>query len=132
MNRVVISMGSNIQPEAHIKQAKEKIAEQHRIVAESRLVETEPIGYLDQPHFVNGTILIETTMERESLKNWLSQLEGELGRVRTENRYGPRTIDLDIVVWNGELVDPDFCERDFLRDTVLEVWPNFKLVEGCK
>lgn len=127
MNRAVISLGSNIDPEAHIRKAREQIGLQHCILAESAIVETEPIGFTEQPNFLNGTVLIETDMDFVELDDWLHQIEKQLGRVRGSNRFGPRTIDLDIVVWNGRVVDQDIRERDFLRKSVLEVWPDLMI-----
>ena len=127
MNRVVIGLGSNIQPEENIEKARQMMRRRHRLVAESAFIETEPVGYSDQPHFLNGAVLIETAMGYEELEDWLKKTERTLGRVRGENKYGPRTIDLDIVVWNGKVVDPDVHERRFLRDAVLSVWPTLNI-----
>lgn len=124
MNRAVIGVGSNIEPDANIAAARRRIARAHKLLAESQFVETEPIGYDDQPNFINGVILVETDMDRETLKGWLGGVETDLGRVRSENRCGPRTIDLDIVVWNGSVVDEDVYVRPFLREAVLQVWPE--------
>lgn len=96
----------------------------HRLVRSSGFVQTEPVGYKEQPPFTNGAWLIETRMMLSELTEWLHILEDRLGRVRTENRFGPRTIDLDLVVWNGEIVDEDVFERDFLNKAVLEVLPG--------
>ena len=126
MNRVIIGIGSNINPQKNIETAQKMIAEKQLLLAQSQFVETEPIGYLKQLNFFNGVIFIETRYEREELKKQLKELEVKLGRIRTENKYGPRTIDLDIVVWNGEIVDADVYERDYLRNAVLEVWPGLK------
>ena len=127
MNRAVISLGSNIDPVEHIFKAREQISSQHTILAESSIVKTEPIGFIDQPPFLNGAILIETDMDFEKLNDWMHQIEDQLGRVRGLNKYGPRTIDLDIVVWNGEVVDDDVRARDYLRKCVLEVLPDLIL-----
>lgn len=127
MNQAVIGVGSNIDPLLNIGKAKEKIAEHWRIVAESRFVETEPIGYSQQPNFINGTLLIETSTDRRRLEHRLKLIEQELGRRRDGNRHGPRTIDLDLVVWNGCVVDGDVYTRDFLRDSVREVLPRIDL-----
>ncbi len=127
MNRAVISLGSNIDPEIHICKAKEQIGLQYRILAESTVVETEPVGFAEQPNFLNGTVLIETGVDFNELDKWLHRIEDQLGRVRGPNRYGPRTIDLDIVVWNGEIIDEDVQKRDFLKKGVLEVWPDLVL-----
>jgi 2-amino-4-hydroxy-6-hydroxymethyldihydropteridine diphosphokinase len=127
MNRVVIGIGSNIHPRKHIKLAREMIKTSHRIISESRFIETDPIGFKEQNRFINGVIFIETNMNQTSLENWLKNVEEELGRVRTSNKYGPRTIDLDIVVWNGNITDADFFRRDFLKTAVLEVIPNLAI-----
>ena len=127
MNRAVIGVGSNIEPEVNVPRARERIAERHVILAESPLVETSPVGYVDQPDFTNGALLLETRADRERLKADLKAIEVLLGRRPGMNRYGPRTIDLDIVVWNGEVIDPDLYTRDYLREAVLAVLPDLKL-----
>ncbi len=124
MNQAVIGIGSNIQPEANIAKAIEKIAESHRILNESRFVVTEPLAERDQPDFVNGAILIQTSMGHEDLKAWLKELENDLGRTRGTDRYDSRTIDLDIVVWGGMIVDEDVYEREFLKAAILEICPQ--------
>jgi 2-amino-4-hydroxy-6-hydroxymethyldihydropteridine diphosphokinase len=123
VNEAVVGTGSNIEPERHIALARDALAKDHVLLCESRFVRTAPIGVTDQPEFTNGVFLIATTMTRESLKAYLKRTEDRLGRIRTGNRYGPRTIDLDIVVWNGEIVDQDYYDRDFLRHAVAEVLP---------
>ena len=123
---MVIGAGSNISPEVHIPLARERIRNAHTLIAESDWVLTQPIGFKDQRDFLNGVFLIETEMNRDELVGWLHQAETELGRVRTSNKNGPRTIDLDIVVWDGEIIDPDFKTRDFLRQAVYQVWPELK------
>lgn len=127
MNRVVIGVGSNIDPDKNIPAARERIAREHKVFAESQFVETEPVGFEDQPNFVNGAVLIGTQMERDELNDWLHEVERELGRVRGENRFGPRTIDLDVVVWNGEIVDGNVYDRPFLRQAVLELRPDLSI-----
>ncbi len=127
MNRAVIGIGSNIQPENHVPKAIEKIAQAHRIVRQSRMVETLPIGSLDQPHYLNGALLIETMMEHDELKLSLKRIESDLGRVRGKDKNEPRTIDLDILVWGGQIIDHDVYERKFLREAVLEVYPTLEI-----
>jgi len=127
MNQAVIGIGSNIQPKANIEKAIKRIAESHRILNESRFVETEPLAGRDQPNYMNGAILIQTSMGREELKSWLRELERELGRIRKSDRYDSRTIDLDIVVWDGKIVDEDVYEREFLKTAILEVCPGLNI-----
>ena len=126
-NEVVIGVGSNIDPEININRAKRSLAEKHTLLKSTTLIETEPIGYKDQDNFLNGAFLIETEMTIEELKSWLKELEQQLGRTKTENNYGPRTIDLDIIVWNGKVVDDEVYERKFLLDSVKELLPDISL-----
>ena len=127
MNRVIIGIGSNIQPTENIARAKNRIVQSHPIVRESRFVETKPIADETQPNYINGAILIETTVDRGTLKGLLRDIESDLGRRRGGDRYNARTVDLDIVVWNGQIVDEDVYEREFLRAAILEVWPDLKM-----
>ena len=90
-------------------------------------METEPLAGRDQPNYMNGAILIQTSMGLEELKSWLRELERDLGRIRSTDRYDSRTIDLDIVVWGGEIVDEDVFEREFLKAAILEVCPGLNI-----
>jgi len=75
----------------------------------------------NQPDFLNGAALIETERSKDEFNFYLKNLEDRLGRDRSLPKFGPRTIDLDIVVWNGEVVDDDYNTRDFLRAAVAEL-----------
>tara|TARA_Y100000031_G_scaffold57960_1_gene65624 strand:+ start:202 stop:591 length:390 start_codon:yes stop_codon:yes gene_type:complete len=123
MNLVVIGIGSNIRPEANIARAWEMITRSQSVLRESPFVETYPVGYKNQPNFINGAILIETGLDPTKLKELLIGIEHDLGRNRRVPKDCPRTIDLDIVIWNGT-VDDDVRQRDFLRDAVREVLPE--------
>jgi 2-amino-4-hydroxy-6-hydroxymethyldihydropteridine diphosphokinase len=127
MNRAVIGLGSNIDPEENIGKARDAIAGEFKVMKSSSFVETEPVGYKKQRNFINGALLIETDMDVLSLKSRLRGLESDLGRERTENRDGPRTIDLDILIWNGEVVDGEVYEREFLKKSILELLPDLDL-----
>ncbi len=127
MNRVIIGVGSNIDPDENIARARDRIAAAFCLLSESRWVETKPVGCSEQANFINGALLIETRLARDELKARLRELETQLGRARAANRDEPRPIDLDIVVWNGEVVDPDVHERAFLREAVLDVLPDLPL-----
>ena len=131
-NRVVIGVGSNISAQENIALAKEAISSSHELLKSSRFVKTEPLGFKDQDDFTNGAFLINTQMSQAELKNWLKNLENKLGRVKTENVNGPRTIDLDIVVWNEEIVDNEVKEREFLRKSVQELIPGLKITPTDK
>jgi 2-amino-4-hydroxy-6-hydroxymethyldihydropteridine diphosphokinase len=126
-NKVVIGVGSNIVPKNNIKQAENAIANQHNLIKASSFIETEPIGCKSQDNFLNGAFLIETEMDTPTLKSWLKSLEKKLGRVKIENKNGPRPIDLDIIVWNGEVVDSEVYEREFLINSINELLPELKI-----
>ena len=124
MNRVVIGVGSNIEPESNIPAARDRVRARFRLLAESAFITTTPLGTVDQPDFRNGAWLIETELDAPALKEMLTGIETDLGRIRTDDPNAPRTIDLDIVIWNDEVTDTDYYERDFLRDAVHEVLPG--------
>ncbi len=126
MNRAIVGIGSNIDPEKNIQKALARIEEAFTLLDQSKTVQTAPVGFQNQPHFLNSAVLIETALEKDEFVKKLKAIESDLGRKRGENRDGPRTIDLDLVVWNGEIVDPDFYERSFLRNAVLELDPGLK------
>jgi 2-amino-4-hydroxy-6-hydroxymethyldihydropteridine diphosphokinase len=74
-------------------------------------------------------LLVETDLDRYELVKWLRDVEDELGRIREDDPFGPRTIDLDVAVWNGEVVHRDVTEREFLRKAVLEVLPELIILQ---
>lgn len=126
MNKAVIGLGSNIDPHNNITLARKLLGAHFAIISESRFIETEPIGFTDQDNFINGSIYIETSLTQNRLKQTLKAIEDEMGRVRSEIKFGPRSIDLDIVVFNGKVIDQDFYERDFLKNSVLEILPELE------
>src|SRR6185436_12419979 len=108
--RAAIALGSNLQdPESQVRRAFDEIAAlpETDLLARSSLYRTEPVGYADQPAFVNACALVETSLTPRALLDGLLEIEQRHGRVR-EIRNGPRTLDLDIVVYGNRLVDePD-------------------------
>lgn len=121
VNSAIISIGSNIDAEANIAKMITYLEEKVKIVKVTPLIKTKPIGIENQPDFTNGAVKIETLLPKENLNLLLKSIEDQLGRDRTAAKFGPRTIDLDIVVWNGEIVDNDYYTRDFLKDSVDEL-----------
>ena len=127
-HEVVIGLGSNIDPEANLEQAVLELKSRFKVSKRSKWTRTKPIGIQDQPDFYNGALLIETELEQQSLKKELKRIEDILGRDRTLPKFGPRTIDLDILIWNKKVVDEDYYERDFLRKGVEEIIPDLELI----
>ena len=126
MNTAIIALGSNIDPEQNIKDAQELIAKSFSITGSSAFIKTKPVGFTDQNDFLNGSIAIETNLDMAGLKKELKTLESRLHRQSSPIKFGPRTIDLDIVVFNGKVVDQDFYEREFLKNAVLQIMPDLK------
>ena len=127
-HEVVIGLGSNIDPEANLEQAVQELKSRFKVSKRSQWTRTKPIGIQDQPDFYNGALLMETELEQQSLKKELKRIEDILGRDRSLPKFGPRTIDLDILIWNKKVVDEDYYERDFLRKGVEEIIPDLELV----
>ena len=127
-HEVVIGLGSNIDPEANLEQAVQELKSRFKVSKRSQWTRTKPIGIQDQPDFYNGALLMETELEQQSLKQELKRIEDILGRDRSLPKFGPRTIDLDILIWNKKVVDEDYYERDFLRKGVEEIIPDLKLI----
>ncbi|GJL71497.1 MAG: 2-amino-4-hydroxy-6-hydroxymethyldihydropteridine diphosphokinase [Nitrosomonas sp.] len=124
MNDCIIGIGSNINPENNIPESLALLKQQVEIIAISSWVKTAPIGITDQDDFINGAVRIRTALSRDSLFNYLKKIEDKLGRDRTLPKFGPRTIDLDIVVWNKIIIDNDYYTRDFMKNAVNELWQD--------
>jgi 2-amino-4-hydroxy-6-hydroxymethyldihydropteridine diphosphokinase len=104
-HRVFVSLGSNIHPEHNLQAAVQRLASHFRLHAVSPVYETAPVGKTDQPNFMNAAALIETDLDAAALKPALQAIEQELGRVRTQDKNAPRTIDLDISLFDEQVLD---------------------------
>jgi 2-amino-4-hydroxy-6-hydroxymethyldihydropteridine diphosphokinase len=109
-----------------------------RVAATSTLRETAPVGLTEQPAFLNGAAALETTLDPRDLLDRLLAVERALGRERTGPRFGPRTIDLDLLLYGGETVDepgltvphPRLPERRFALEPLVELDPGLTLPDG--
>jgi|SRR5690554_3401672 2-amino-4-hydroxy-6-hydroxymethyldihydropteridine diphosphokinase len=117
----IIGIGSNIDPEKNISSMIKILEKEVKVVKVSSLMKTKPIGIKNQPDFTNGAVKLKTPFDKQELTLLLKSIEDRLGRDRTVAKFGPRTIDLDLVVWDGEIVDEDYYTRDFLRKSVEEI-----------
>ena len=127
-----IGLGSNLgEREATIRAALERLAAGPEIDVEavSSLRETDPVGYLDQPRFLNGAAALRTELSPRALLERLLDVERELGRDRSVPRFGPRTIDLDLLLYGSEQIDengleiphPRLAERRFVLEPLAEL-----------
>jgi 2-amino-4-hydroxy-6-hydroxymethyldihydropteridine diphosphokinase len=139
--RAYVGLGSNLgDRELMIRRAVELLDADPAIavVAVSSLRETDPVGYLDQPRFLNGTCAVETDLAPRELLGRLLEIERVLGRRRDGPRFGPRTIDLDLLLYGDETVDesdlivphPRLAERRFALEPLAELEPGLALPDG--
>jgi len=136
VTRAYVGLGANLGPrEITLQRAVNLLgaAEGIELVEQSTLRETEPVGVVDQPPFLNGVVALDTTLSARELLDALLRVEAELGRVREEGeRWGPRTIDLDLLVYGPEVVDepglrvphPRLHERRFALEPLAELAPD--------
>jgi 2-amino-4-hydroxy-6-hydroxymethyldihydropteridine diphosphokinase len=122
MNTAILSIGSNIDAEANISKMLEILGRKVKIIKISSFLKTRPIGIENQPDFTNGAVKIETDLGKKELTCLLKKVKEKLGRDRSAPKFGPRTIDLDIVIWNNEIVDDDYNNRDFLKKSIQEIY----------
>lgn len=134
MIRAAIGIGSNLgDPCANVRAAFSALSCAGRVVAHSRLYRTQPWGRSDQPEFCNAVALLDTELEARALLDTLKGLEGELGRKPGE-RWGPRVIDLDILLYGERRVDepglhiphPRLFERGFALIPLAELDPRYR------
>jgi 2-amino-4-hydroxy-6-hydroxymethyldihydropteridine diphosphokinase len=136
MARVFISVGSNIQPEANVRRALELLGQRVHVVGISTFYHTEPVGRPEHPQFVNGIVEIDTDIAPRELKDGvLERIEAQLDRRRTDDKYAPRTIDLDVIIYGDRevnsddlvLPDPNIAHRAFLAIPLSELAPDLAL-----
>ena len=134
MTRTYVGLGSNLgDREATMRRAIELLGDE--VVAVSSFRETDPVGYEDQPRFLNGAVALETELSPRELLDRLLAVERDLGRTRDGPRYGPRTIDLDLLLYGDVVVDerglrvphPRLAERRFALEPLAELDPSLTI-----
>ena len=131
-----IGLGANLgERERTIAAALRRIEEDERtsLLRSTVPIETDPVGYTDQPRFLNAAASLATTRSPRELLDLLLEIERDLGRVRGDGpRYGPRTIDLDLLLYGDETIDEDALEvphprlhkRRFVLEPLAELDPG--------
>jgi 2-amino-4-hydroxy-6-hydroxymethyldihydropteridine diphosphokinase len=136
MTRAFVGIGSNINPEKNVREALRLLKEQVSLQAISTVYLTAPIGPTGQPPFYNCIIEIATRLQPQELKQAvLQRIEDVLGRKRKSNKFAPRTIDLDLLLYDDltmtiddhTLPDPDIVRRPFLAIALQELAPGLVL-----
>ncbi len=146
MINAYIAVGSNLgDPVAQAKLAIESLKglPNSRVIEASSLYSSTPMGPQNQPDYINAVVKIETELQPLELLDNTQKIENEQGRVRKEERWGPRTLDLDIILYGDQTIDlprlvvPHYGmrEREFVLYPLLEIEPNLILPDGsalCK
>ena len=127
-----LSLGSNLgNRENYLRDAIARLQALGRVVALSSFYETEPVGFTEQPWFLNCAVFLETTETPAQLLASLLAIEQEMGRVRTQKK-GPRTIDIDILLFGDTILDsaeltiphPALHQRRFVLEPLAEIAPE--------
>jgi GTP cyclohydrolase I len=134
-HRVLITLGSNVEREGNLRLALARLRRHPHITlrAVSPVYETAPVGSADQSPYFNAAVLVETDLRPAALRDALRAVERDLGRVRTEDKYAPRTIDLDIALYGDERIsvdgspipDPDIARFPHLAIPLADVAPDW-------
>ena len=135
MTRAYVGLGANLgDRERMLRAAVDALAAEEgiEVVSVSTLRETEPVGVGGQPRFLNGAAELETTLTARELLDRLLALEQRFGRVRIPGEHGPRTLDLDLLLYGGEVIDepgltvphPRLHERRFVLEPLAELAPG--------
>jgi 2-amino-4-hydroxy-6-hydroxymethyldihydropteridine diphosphokinase len=135
-----LSLGSNLgNKRTNLKRAVTFINEhpQIKLIAQSSVYETKPVGYRKQPDFLNLVIKIETTLSPQQLWQVVQKIEKKIGRKPTV-RWGPRLIDIDILLYNDltltqpdlEIPHPELEKRAFVLIPLQEIAPGIRLPSG--
>ena len=129
---VFIGLGSNLgNRESYLQQSIEALPPEYLLIQQSAVYQTPPWGYTDQPSFLNQVIETKTELDPEAALKKLKWIEGKLGRVRTF-RYGPRCIDMDILLYDDlvycsdtlQIPHPALTERLFFLVPLHEIAPD--------
>ncbi|WP_125717149.1 2-amino-4-hydroxy-6-hydroxymethyldihydropteridine diphosphokinase [Pseudoalteromonas rubra] len=141
MNTVYIGLGANLNaPEAQLRNALNALSTSQELTLAqvSSFYASKPMGPQDQPDYVNAVAKLTTKLSAIDVLDLLQQIELQHGRVRKAERWGPRTLDLDILLYNDaqiatqRLTVPHYglCEREFVVFPLLEIAPKLTLPTG--
>ncbi|WP_440874937.1 2-amino-4-hydroxy-6-hydroxymethyldihydropteridine diphosphokinase [Thalassotalea sp. PLHSN55] len=141
MNLVYIGIGSNLSnPKTQVTKAVAEVDALASIAVTqvSSLYVSKPMGPQDQPDYVNAVIAVTTPLSAHAVLDQLQNIENQAGRVRKENRWGARILDLDILLYNQEIIDDERLTvphygmklREFVLLPLAEIAPNLTLPDG--
>ena len=125
-HRACLLLGSNIQPEENLRKAVNLLRQNFQVEQVSGVWESAAVGS-QGPNFLNAAVIIRTSLKPQQLKDgFLRPFEARLGRVRTIDKNAPRTIDIDIILFDGQVIDPGLWQHVHQAMPVSEIYP------GCR
>jgi 2-amino-4-hydroxy-6-hydroxymethyldihydropteridine diphosphokinase len=120
-NHVILLLGSNIDPARNIQCALELLAQFSSVTKKSQIWITEAVGS-SGPNFLNMAVEVETNLNIKGIKNnIIDPIEAKLKRIRTLDKYAPRTMDIDLIIFNNKVLDPNIWNKLFIALPVLEI-----------
>ena len=123
-NRAILLLGSNIDPATNIQKALELLNCSLQISKKSHIWITEAVGS-NGPDFLNMAVEVKTNINADLIKtDLITSIEKKLKRIRTADKYAPRTIDIDIIVFNDKVVDSNIWHKLFVALPVSEIVPD--------
>ena len=126
MHEVSLILGSNIEPEKNLPRAINELADYCTIYRFSSVYETKSVGSSGD-NFLNAVVIIQTPLRLKVLKfKILRKIEERLGRIRTANKNAPRTIDLDILIFDDEIIDLNIWSRVYIAKPLSEIRPGLR------
>lgn len=121
-----LNLGSNIQPETNLVRAVELLHAYGKVLKVSNAWESLSVG-MEGPNYLNACVLFQTELMQVELKeNIIRPIEARLGRRRSENKYAPRTIDIDIVLFDDQPYNDKFWRYAFVIVPLAEIYPDYK------
>jgi 2-amino-4-hydroxy-6-hydroxymethyldihydropteridine diphosphokinase len=132
-NRACLSLGSSIDAERNLREALRLLSHAGSIAAVSSVWESPAEDRPDDPPFLNAAVILETPLSAAELRGALRAIETEMGRLRSSDPFAPRTIDIDIMLFNRDVVaignrtipDDEILRRAFVALPLAEIDPGF-------
>ncbi len=126
MHQVYLSIGSNIEPETNLPKAVELLQKYGEVRKVSSAWESEAVGS-DGPNFLNACVLFTTPLSKTEVKEQvIHAIETKLERKRSADKYAPRTIDIDIVLFDRQICDDKYWKQAFVVIPLAEIYPEYK------
>jgi len=121
-----LNLGSNIQPESNLLKAVKLLSKYGELIKFSNVWESKSVGS-DGPNYLNVCVLFKTNYAKTDLKDQVIRpIEEQLGRKRGENKYSPRTMDIDIVLFDDAFVNNNCWETAFVVIPLADLYPDFR------